>query len=67
MVAVTFAGFDEMRRHVGEAHMSRKWEQPLANSQQGPEILNPATRKELNAANNHIGSEADSSPGELLD
>lgn len=24
MVAVTFAGFDEIRRHVGEAHMSRK-------------------------------------------
>lgn len=56
MVADTFAGFDEVSHRVGEAHMARQWEQPLADSQQGTEILNPTTRKELNAANNQIGS-----------
>lgn len=59
--------FDEVSCHIVEVHMARNWKQLSANSQQGTKVLNPTICKELNATNNHISLEAESSPVETWD
>lgn len=46
----------------GEGHMARNWGEPLTNSQQGTEALNPTDCQKLTAPKNWVSLEEDRSP-----
>lgn len=53
------------RQPLASTCKEKRW--PPADSQQDTETLSPTTCKELNAANNHLSLEIDSSPAQPMD